>query len=76
MTQTIQCLVAIKNFGATVYASVCDGSAVTVPWGFMEWVKGILVIMGCVILLAVLLIAVFSFLSMFKKVPKAPGMQE
>lgn len=79
MNQNIDCLVAIKNFGATVYANLCNNASTIVPWGFWDWVEGILILSACLIVTIALIALVWMFVSSFlyeRKATKAPGMQE
>lgn len=41
-----QCIKTISRFGEAVYQNICSGHAITVPWGSLDWV-------GMVILLIV-----------------------
>ena len=45
-SQTLeQCLKSINNFGKTTYQNICTGQVTVVPWGALEWIVVLILIM-------------------------------
>lgn len=56
---SVECLQSIRNIGGTIMRNVCTGVDSYVPWGVIDWVKG-MTTLGLIVLLGIVILAIVA----------------
>lgn len=54
------CLKTVRNFGGIIYKNICNGSSTYVPWGSIDWMALIVLLVIFVFIIGIL-IKLFRF---------------